>query len=65
MESMAHTDEYDSEALDAALGDLAEAANNARVAFIMQDEDIGRHSFNLAIGAMFKAVHQLSLLNRK
>ena len=57
-------DSYDPEALDQALAQLIEEAQAARDCFIMGDEQPGLAHFHLAVHAVAKATHQLSLRNR-
>ena len=53
--------EYDFDVLDKALADLAEAANDARVAFICSDDQKGRQEFFKAISALARASAQLRM----
>lgn len=61
METMKHASGYNSDALDQALAELAEAANDARVAFIMADDMEGRAQFFKAISALARASAQLRM----
>ena len=60
METTTRTDRYDFDALDQALAELAEATNEARVAFIMGDDVEGRTKFFKAISATARE-HRLQL----
>ena len=61
METTTRTDRYDFDALDQALAELAQAANDARVAFIMGDDVEGRTKFFKAISALARASAQLRM----
>jgi hypothetical protein len=58
-------DQYDPEALDQALAELIETAQATRDCFLTGDQKQGVAEFARSITAMAKAVHQISLLNRK
>jgi hypothetical protein len=54
-------DKHDPEALDQALADLIEAAGVTRDCFLTGNSDGGKAELALAITALAKAVHQISL----
>lgn len=58
-------DKFDPETLDAALAELVDKAQGARDCFHLGLHDPGLKQFELAIVAISKAVHQISLLNRE
>jgi hypothetical protein len=58
-------DQFDPEMLDAALVVLIDRAQTARDCFLMGEEDAGLKAFELAIVAISKATHQISLLHHK
>lgn len=51
-------------ALDEALAELSHRALATRDCYVMGDQDAGRSEFALAISALARAAHQISLLNR-